>query len=175
MKQIHSRNKRLLALAFAGTLAFSGLALAEKPPWAGGGGKGKNGVQQGQGTGKQKDGPGYADEHPGRDDAKIQVYFGDRHRQIIRDYFHEQFRSGHCPPGLAKKNNGCLPPGQAKKWRLGQPLPPGLVYYDLPKSLVARLGPPPSGHRYVRVDSDILLLTTGTMMVIDALQNMSGN
>ncbi len=21
----------------------------------------------------------------------------------------------HCPPGLAKKNNGCLPPGQAKK------------------------------------------------------------
>jgi len=22
---------------------------------------------------------------------------------------------GHCPPGLAKKNNGCLPPGQAKK------------------------------------------------------------
>jgi len=26
-----------------------------------------------------------------------------------------------CPPGLAKKNNGCLPPGQAKKL-LGQPL-----------------------------------------------------
>ena len=22
---------------------------------------------------------------------------------------------GNCPPGLAKKNNGCLPPGQAKK------------------------------------------------------------
>src|SRR4028119_285910 len=25
-----------------------------------------------------------------------------------------------CPPGLAKKNNGCLPPGQAKKLRVGQ-------------------------------------------------------
>lgn len=24
-------------------------------------------------------------------------------------------RRGQCPPGLAKKNNGCLPPGQAKK------------------------------------------------------------
>lgn len=23
---------------------------------------------------------------------------------------------GSCPPGLAKKNNGCLPPGQAKKY-----------------------------------------------------------
>jgi hypothetical protein len=28
---------------------------------------------------------------------------------------------GGCPPGLAKKNNGCLPPGQAKKmFRIGQ-------------------------------------------------------
>ena len=26
----------------------------------------------------------------------------------------DRFRNG-CPPGLAKKNNGCLPPGQAKK------------------------------------------------------------
>lgn len=25
-----------------------------------------------------------------------------------------------CPPGLAKKNNGCLPPGQAKKLGRGQ-------------------------------------------------------
>jgi hypothetical protein len=26
-----------------------------------------------------------------------------------------------CPPGLAKKNNGCLPPGQAKKmYNIGQ-------------------------------------------------------
>lgn len=27
---------------------------------------------------------------------------------------------GGCPPGLAKKNNGCLPPGQAKKLNVGQ-------------------------------------------------------
>jgi len=28
---------------------------------------------------------------------------------------------GSCPPGLAKKNNGCLPPGQAKKlYNVGQ-------------------------------------------------------
>jgi len=27
---------------------------------------------------------------------------------------------GGCPPGLAKKNNGCMPPGQAKKLRVGQ-------------------------------------------------------
>jgi hypothetical protein len=31
---------------------------------------------------------------------------------------------GGCPPGLAKKNNGCLPPGQAKKrFNVGQRVP----------------------------------------------------
>lgn len=28
---------------------------------------------------------------------------------------HHGYGAGNCPPGLAKKNNGCLPPGQAKK------------------------------------------------------------
>lgn len=28
---------------------------------------------------------------------------------------HVGYGTGGCPPGLAKKNNGCLPPGQAKK------------------------------------------------------------
>jgi hypothetical protein len=27
---------------------------------------------------------------------------------------------GGCPPGLTKKNNGCMPPGQAKKLARGQ-------------------------------------------------------
>jgi hypothetical protein len=27
---------------------------------------------------------------------------------------------GGCPRGLAKKHNGCMPPGQAKKLRVGQ-------------------------------------------------------
>lgn len=36
--------------------------------------------------------------------------------------------AGDCPPGLARKNNGCLPPGQAKKLFAGQALP--LAYYS---------------------------------------------
>jgi len=27
---------------------------------------------------------------------------------------------GGCPPGLAKKNNGCMPPGQARKLARGE-------------------------------------------------------
>ena len=30
------------------------------------------------------------------------------------------YGNGHCPPGLAKKNNGCMPPGQARKLERGQ-------------------------------------------------------
>ena len=34
------------------------------------------------------------------------------------------YGAGGCPPGLAKKNNGCLPPGQAKKlYNIGQRFP----------------------------------------------------
>ena len=36
---------------------------------------------------------------------------------------------GGCPPGLAKKNNGCLPPGQAKKlYNIGQRWPGNYGY-----------------------------------------------
>ena len=43
---------------------------------------------------------------------------------------HVGYGTGGCPPGLAKKNNGCLPPGQAKKlFNLGQRLPNGYNSY----------------------------------------------
>jgi hypothetical protein len=34
---------------------------------------------------------------------------------------------GQCPPGLAKKNNGCLPPGQAKKYGIGDRIDGGYI------------------------------------------------
>ena len=99
-------------------------------------------------------------------------YFGDRHRTVVHEYYGEQFRRGHCPPGLAKKNNGCMPPGQAKKWAVGKPLPREVIYYDVPHTLVVQLQQPSAGYRYVRVASDILLIAIGTGMVIDAIQDL---
>ena len=91
---------------------------------------------------------------------------------MIRDYYVGQFQAGQCPPGLAKKRNGCMPPGQAKKWHIGQPLPRDVVFYNLPPALVVELGPPPVGYRYVRAAADILLIAIGTGMVIDAIQDL---
>ena len=104
-----------------------------------------------------------------RDDISIQLYFGNNDRRIVNEYYAPEFRSGHCPPGLAKKGNGCMPPGHAKKWRKGHSLPQGIAYYDLPPDLIYRMPPPPPRHRYVRVGSDILLLSIGSGIVVDAM------
>jgi hypothetical protein len=122
-------------------------ALAEKPEWAGEG--------KGQGKGNQK-----------------KKHFDDDKRSYVRSYYEEDFRAGHCPPGLAKKNNGCMPPGQAKKWRVGRPLPKDVVMYDVPPALVVKIGVPPEGYKYVRVAADILMIAVGTRMVVDAITDL---
>jgi Ni/Co efflux regulator RcnB len=107
-----------------------------------------------------------------RPSGAVSLHFEDRHRTTIRDFYAAEYRSGHCPPGLAKKNNGCMPPGQAKKWRKGQPLSRDVIFYEIPSELVIRIGTPPPGHRYVRVAADILLIAIGTGMVVDAIADL---
>jgi hypothetical protein len=107
-----------------------------------------------------------------RSEASVTIRFGDDDRRAVREYYGEPPAGGRCPPGLAKKNNGCLPPGQAKKWGVGRPLPPELVYHEVPRELVVRLPPLPVNQRYVRVAGDILLIAAGTGMVIDAIEDL---
>lgn len=99
-------------------------------------------------------------------------HFQDHDRVVVRDYFVGEERGGRCPPGLAKKDNGCLPPGQARQWVVGAPLPAGVVAYPLPSALVVQLTPPPVGYQYVRVASDILMVAAGTGMVAAAIQDL---
>jgi Ni/Co efflux regulator RcnB len=67
-----------------------------------------------------------------------------------------------------------MPPGQAKKWVIGRPLPRDVVYYDLPPAVLINIGPPPPGYRFVRVASDILMIAIGTGMVMDAINDLGG-
>lgn len=124
------------------------------------------GVGQGQGQGR---GQGV-----GQGQSQGTVVIADRDRTTVYNYYRGQYAAGNCPPGLAKKNNGCLPPGQANKvWALGQPLPPGIVYYPLPGPLLGQLTPPPPGYEYVQVANDILLMAIGTRMIAGALADLS--
>ncbi len=188
MKQIGLRTTYALAFLIAAALAANP-TFADKPAWAAHAEKGESkGKGEAKGKGHDRDeesagapetkGKGHghdrdkgSDRGPERHGAAVS-HFSEHHRVVIHDYYVGQFRAGRCPPGLAKKHNGCMPPGQAKKWRIGRPLPRGVVFYELPPPLVVELGPPPPGYRYVRVAADILLIATGTGMVIDAIQDL---
>ncbi|MGB4466953.1 MAG: RcnB family protein [Azovibrio sp.] len=164
--------------------------LADKPDHAGQGGAqhGERGQNQkdhkGRGENQQGKGHGVQHEYSTQDRRDDRGHDGDRghspagtyfhadKRVVVRDYFDHEIRSGHCPPGLAKKHNGCQPPGQARKWRKGYPLPRDVVYYDLPEALIIQLGRPPASHRYVRVGADILLIAIGSGMVVDAIEDL---
>jgi Ni/Co efflux regulator RcnB len=162
MKNIRKNSIRLLTALVAGLFVSAG-AMAEKPDWAEGGKNGK--FKQ---SNKQERREKSSESRQERGDR----YFGDEQRTVITRYYTEQYRVGRCPPGLAKKQNGCMPPGQAKKWVVGRPLPREVVYYDLPPSVVLELGAPRAGQRYVRVASDILLIAIGTGMVLDGIENL---
>ena len=56
---------------------------------------------------------------------------------------------------------------------MGRPLPRNVVFYDLPPHLIAQLGMPGQGYRYVRVAADILLIAVGTGTVIDAIMDLN--
>lgn len=105
-------------------------------------------------------------------DVAIGLTFTGADRRAVADYYGPLERAGNCPPGLAKKNTGCRPPGQAKAWSKGHPLPAGVAWYPLPGELSVHLPLPPAGHEYVRVGADILLLATGTRMVVDAITDL---
>lgn len=99
-------------------------------------------------------------------------HFGDSHRVVVREYYVENYRGRRCPPGLAKRHDACVPPGHAKQWQVGRPLPREVVYYEVPAPLVVQLGRPDPGYRYVRIAGDILLIAAGTGMVVDAIGDL---
>jgi hypothetical protein len=79
------------------------------------------------------------------------------------------YGAGGCPPGLAKKNNGCLPPGQAKKlYNVGQRWPGNYGYAwnynQIPYDLRTQYGFDPNA-RYYYGDGYLYRVDPGTMLI----------
>jgi Ni/Co efflux regulator RcnB len=145
----------------AGLLAVMSVvpAFADK----GGGGHGKGG--------------GHDDDR----DRVVQVERGDHDRRADHDRGDERTvqlepSQGHgCPPGLAKKHNGCMPPGQAKKSDrviVGERVPAGAIY-AIPRPVLSTLPPPPHGYRYAVVNNQVVLVSRGDI-VVDILLSLAG-
>jgi len=155
----YNRHLLLLALCFS----VSAPSFADKPAWAG---KGKGHEErdddrdEGRGKGKHK--------------AKHGKHFDDSKRLVVREYYQTQFEGGKkCPPGLAKKNNGCLPPGQAKKlYNVGQRFPAGYGYAwnynQIPYDLRTRYGLQPNANYYYG-DGYLYRVDPRTMLIQQAI------
>ena len=147
------------AFVLAGLIALPAAASAEK-------GSHGNKARGAKAHGKAKS-------HDSGATAGVELRFSVRQRDSVRVWFGESYGRGKCPPGLAKKKNGCLPPGHSKKrYTVGLPLPPGLPRLPPPPALLARIGPPPPGHEFVMLDGDLVQLAVGTALVVDAVQRL---
>ncbi|SJZ78014.1 hypothetical protein SAMN02745126_02265 [Enhydrobacter aerosaccus] len=159
-----------IAVAVATGLALAGSAYAQK------GNDNNPGHGHGGGPpGKAGNAPSEAPAASGQGAGAAQggIVIAPHDRDAVYNYYRREYAAGNCPPGLAKKNNGCLPPGQAKKmWAIGQPLPAGVAYYPLPVALLGQLTPAPAGYQYVQVANDILLMAVGTRMIAGALADL---
>lgn len=158
------------------TTALVGTASAAPPPHAGGPHNKGHGPWHARHAGNpgrsHHGGPGL---HAQRnEDIDVDVFFDEREREIIRDYYLSRWGGGFCPPGLAKKNNGCMPPGQAKKWAVGQRLPDYVDYYNVPHELAERLGYDSPAYKLIRVGAAILRVAVDNGVVVEALEILDG-
>jgi Ni/Co efflux regulator RcnB len=114
----------------------------------------------------------HARKHGDRDDVQVGRYFNDGQREAVRGYYVRQYGDGRrCPPGLAKKHNGCVPPGQVR-YVVGQPLPRTVTVYSVPQPVIVQLPMTPPGYRYVRVGNDILLVSPQSQLVVDVIAGL---
>lgn len=182
--------KVTLAAALAATLLLPATAMAEPGKGQGGGkdkvaaahgGHGKGGAP-GHGAAKKAAPPAAAVDRrgpaardavavaPGRRvsrTVRVDDFFDRNDEALIRRYFGT---SVSCPPGLAAKNNGCLPPGQAKKaYGVGTILPRDIYLSPLPGDLLGRLPIAPDGYYYGRYNGDVYLVENTTRRIIDTI------
>ena len=141
--------KTILTLAAAAAVMLTAApALADK------GGHGNSDKQWKHGGGDRDD--GYRD------------YRDDRRDGYRNNNGYRQSSYRNCPPGLAKKHNGCLPPGQARKWAQGSRLPYGYnsytPYNQLPQRYVDQYDLDPN-IRYIYRDNMIYQVDPRTSII----------
>ena len=143
--------KKLLILA-----AATAVALTASPALADKGGKG-HGDDRGWQSNDRDD----------RHDGDRRWNDNDRRGGDRNTGYRSSYR--HCPPGLAKKHNGCMPPGQARQqWRRGYRVPNGYgsytAYDQIPYEYRNRYNLDPD-NRYIYRDNTIYQVDPRTQII----------
>jgi hypothetical protein len=90
-------------------------------------------------------------------------------RPVVKSKAGNRYGANACPPGLAAKGNGCLPPGQARKlFNVGQRIPTGYNFYtpysELPLAYRDQYGLT-DGYQYIRRDQSLYVVDPRTSLV----------
>lgn len=81
----------------------------------------------------------------------------------------------HCPPGLAKKNPPCIPPGQVgKAYHIGDRYDDDGYWRDEDRSRYG-LPPLPRGESYYRVGDSFLRVDDDTRLVLELIEVLAAN
>ena len=164
----------IVALAIA-SLLMAGSAIAKKDGDDNEKGGNKHGQKHEDKREKREDKAEKKAEKRQREDIKQGAYFNDQQRTFAREYYTTTYKNGkRCPPGLAKKNNGCLPPGQVRNLAVGQPVPTNVTVYSVAQPVIRMLPPAPVGYRYARIGGDIVLVQQQNNIIVDIIQGLLG-
>ena len=164
----------IVALAIA-SLLMAGSAIAKKDGDDQDKGGNKHGQKYESKNEKREDKAEKKAEKRQREDIKQGAYFNDQQRTFARQYYTTTYSNGkRCPPGLAKKNNGCLPPGQVRNLAVGQPVPTNVTVYSVAQPVIRMLPPAPVGYRYARIGGDIVLVQQQNNIIVDIIQGLLG-
>lgn len=105
--------------------------------------------------------------------SRVTTYrFQPAEREVIIRYLTRDY-GGKCPPGLAKKRNGCIPPGHQARYRPGIILDDSVSWEEPPIEIIEHLRPAPIHTRYVMVDQNVLLVSEATKKILDAVVLLS--
>lgn len=168
---LSSTSRHLVALAIA-SLLMTGPAFAKEKGDDHGNSGAKHGNKHSQ---KNEDKADKKADKREREEIKQGDYFNDQQRAYARQYYSTTYKDGkRCPPGLAKKNNGCMPPGQVQDLVIGQPIPSNIRVYQVALPVIQKLPPAPIGYRYERIGGDIVLVQQQNNIVVDIIKGLLG-
>ncbi|MBE7367163.1 hypothetical protein [Ramlibacter pallidus] len=80
------------------------------------------------------------------------AYIAARHRNAVHKYYEQH-------PVMRP----------AVKWKIGEPVPRDAVAALVPRGVLAVLPPAPPGHTYVELGGEVVLVATGSRMVVDGV------
>ena len=105
--------------------------------------------------------------------VKFGGFFNDQQKKEARKAFAQKYaKAKECPAGLEKKGKACASPWNTRYWAVGQELQPAVQVYPVAE-LSAALPPVPKGYEYVRAADDILLISSGTKLVVDMIEHVA--